>query len=199
MGKKWKLSQTFFSWAPKSLEPWNKKMLAPWKKSCDQLRQHIKKQRHYFANKGLNSQSYGFSSSHVWMWELYYTEGWVLKNWCFWTVVLEKTLESLLDSREIKPVNPKGNQPWIFIGRIDAEALILSAMWCEELTHWKRPWCWERLRAGGEGGDRGWDGWMASPTQWTWVLSKLRELVMDREAWRAVVCGVAKSRSWLSD
>ena len=84
-------------------------MLAPWKKSYDQPRQHIKKQRHYFTNKGPSSQSYGFSSSHVWMWELDYKESWALKNWCFWTVVLEKTLESPLDYKQIQPVHPKGN------------------------------------------------------------------------------------------
>ena len=106
-------------------------------------------------------QLYGFSSSHVWMWELDHKEGWALKNWCFWTVVLEKTPESPLDSKEIRPVNPKGNQPWIFNEKADAEAESSNtwATWCKELTHWKRPWCWERLRAGGEGGDRGWDGW----------------------------------------
>ena len=92
------------------------------KKSYDQPRQHIKKQRHYLANKGPSSQSYGFSSSHVWMWELDYKESWPLKNRCFWTVVLEKTLESPLDCKEIQPVHPKGNQSWIFIGRTDAEA-----------------------------------------------------------------------------
>ena len=97
-------------------------MLAPWKGSHDKPRQHIKKQRHYFAKKGLYHQSYGFSSSHVWMWELGHKEGWLLKNWCFRIVVLEKTSESPLDSREIKPVNPKINQPWIFIGRTDAKA-----------------------------------------------------------------------------
>ena len=97
-------------------------MLAPWKKTYDQPRQHIKKQRHYFTNKGLSSQSYGFSSSHVWMWELDYKESWALKNWCFWTVVLEKTLESLWDCKEFQPVHPKGNQSWIFIGMTDAEA-----------------------------------------------------------------------------
>ena len=91
----------------------------------DKRRQHIKRQRRHFANKGMYSQSYGFSSSHVWMWELDCREGWAPKNWCFWTVVLEKTLESPLDSKEIKPVNPKGNQPWIFIGKTDAEAPIL--------------------------------------------------------------------------
>ena len=104
------------------LQPWNQKMLAPWKKSYEQPRQHIKKQRHYFANKGPSSQGYGFSSGHAWMWELDYKESWAPKNWCFWTVVLEKTLESSLDCKEIKPVNPKGDQSWIFIERTDAEA-----------------------------------------------------------------------------
>ena len=98
------------------------KMLAPWKKSYDEPRQHVKKQRHHFADKGLYSQSYGISSNHVQMWELDHKEGWVLKNWCFGIVVLEKTLESPLDSKETKPVNPKGNQPWSFIGRTVAEA-----------------------------------------------------------------------------
>ena len=134
-------------------------------------RQHIKKQRHYFANKGLSSQCNGFSSSHVWC------ESWIIKkaehqrNWCFWTVVLGKTLESPLDCKETQPVHPKGNQSWLFIGKTDAEAetAILLATWWEELTHWKRPWCWEGLGAGGKDVDRGWDGWMASPTQWTWV------------------------------
>ena len=104
------------------LQPWNYKTLAPWKKSYDQPRQHIKKQRHYIANKGPSSQSYGFSSSHVWMWEVDCKERWVLKNWRFWTVVLEKTLESPLDSKEIQPVNSKCNQSWILIGSTDAEA-----------------------------------------------------------------------------
>ena len=104
------------------------------------------------------------------MWE--YKESWVPKNWCFWTVVLEKTLESPWDCKEIQPVHPKGDQSWVFIGRTDVEAET-PILWppdsLEELTHWKRPWCWERLSAGGEGNDRGWDGWMASLTQWTWV------------------------------
>ena len=91
-------------------------------KSYDKPRKHIKTQRHYFANKGLSSQSYGFSSSDVWMWELDHNEGWAPKNWCFWTEVLDKTLESPLDCKEIQPVYPKGNQSWIFIGRTDAEA-----------------------------------------------------------------------------
>ena len=144
-------------------------MLAPWKKSYDQLRQHIKKQRHYFANKGPSSQSYNFSSSHVWMWELDCKESWVPKNWCFWTVVL-KTLESPLDCKESQPVNPKENQSWIVIGRTDAcWSFNTLATWYKDLTHWKRPWCWARWKAEGEGDDRGWDGWMASLTQWTWV------------------------------
>ena len=105
------------------------------------------------------------------MWELDYKENWAQKNWCFWTVVLEKTLESPLDCKEIQPVCPKGDQSWVFTGRTDAEAET-PTLWPPdaELTHWRRPWCWERLRAGEEGDNRGWHGWMAmSPTQWTWA------------------------------
>ena len=273
-------------------------MLSLWKKGYDKPRQNIKKQGYYSARKGLSSQSYGFSSSHVWICELDYKEEWVLKNWYFGTVVLEKTLESPLDCKEIKPVNPKGNESWIFIGRTDAkaEASILwppdvknqligkdpdagkdrrqeekgmtenvtvrwhhgfngcdfepipgdsegqrnlahwspwghkeldskrlsakelmflncgvgensqeslgqqgdqtsqpkrkwilnihwedwywssntVATWYKEPARWKRPWCWERLKARGEMGNRGWDGWMASPTQWTWVWTSSR-------------------------
>ena len=97
-------------------------MFAPWKKSSDQPRQHIKTQRHYFSDKGQSSQGYGFFSGHVWMWELNYKESWALKNRCFWTVVLEMNLKSPLDCNEIKLGNCKGNHPWIFIGRTDAEA-----------------------------------------------------------------------------
>ena len=97
------------------------------------IRQHIKKQRHYFADKCPSSQSYGFFSNHIWMWELDHKEGWALKNWCFWTVMLEKTLESPLDCKEIKPVNPKGYQPWIFIGRTIAEA---SVFWPPHANSW---------------------------------------------------------------
>ena len=110
-------------------------MLSPWKKSYDPLRQHIKKQRHYFADKGVSSQSYGLSTSHVWMWELDHKESWVLKNWCFWTVVLEKTLESPLDSKEIQQVHPKGNQSWIFIGRTDAETEA-PIVWPSDVKNW---------------------------------------------------------------
>ena len=121
MGKHWKQCLTLFFGAPKSLQMVTAALI-PWKESYDQPRQHIKKHWHYFANKGLSSQSYGFSSSHVWMWELDYKESWVPKNWCFWTVVLEKTLESPLDCKEIQQVHPKGDQSWVFIGRTDVEA-----------------------------------------------------------------------------
>ena len=137
--------------------------------------QHIKKQGHYFANKGTSSQGYGFSSGHVWIWELDCKESWVQKNWCFWTVVLEKTLESPLDCKDIQPVHPKGDQSWVFIARTDVEAET-PILWPPDmkcLLIGKRPWPWERLRAGGEGDNRGWDGWMVSPIQWTcvWVNS----------------------------
>ena len=122
MGKNWKQWQTIFSWTPKSLQMVTAVMKLKdtcflGKKSYDKSRQHIKKQRHHFANISPSSQSYGFSKSHVWTWGLDHKEGWVPKNWCFWTVVLENPLDC-----KIKPVNPKGNQPWIFIGRNDAEA-----------------------------------------------------------------------------
>ena len=139
-------------------------------RSCDKPRQHIKKQRHYWADKGPSSQNYGFSSSHVRIWELNHKESWVPKNWCFWTVVLEKTLESLgLQGDATSPSKRRSVlgvhwKDWCWSWKSNT-----LATWCGELTHWKRPWCWERLRLGGEGDDRGWDGWMASLTQWTWV------------------------------
>ena len=134
-------------------------------------REHIKKQRHYFANKGgASSQSYGFSSSHVWMWELDYKESYVPKNWCFWTVVLEKSLESPLDCKEIQPVHPKGYQSWVFIGRTDAEAETWI-LWPPDanspLTE-KGPDA-GKMEGRRKGDGRGWDGWMASLTQRTWV------------------------------
>ena len=145
-------------------------MLASWKKSYNQIRQHIKKQRHYFANEGLSHQGYGFSRIHVWMCQLDYNESLVPKNWCFWTVVLEKTLESPLDCKEIQTVHPKGNQSCILMGRTDAEIKTLI-LWPPGAKNWlvgKDPeagkdWRWE------EKGMTGWDGWMASPTQWIWV------------------------------
>ena len=154
-------------------------------KSYDKPRQCIKRQRHYFSDKGPYSQSYHFPRSYLWIWELNWKESWALKNWCFQITVLEKTLESPLDSKEIKPVNPKGNQLWIFIGRTDAEAEA-PILWPPDVKSWltRKDWCWERLRAGGEGDDRGWDGWMASLAQWTWVWESLE----DSEGQGSSVC-----------
>ena len=134
--KQW---ETLYFGSPKSLQMVTAAMKS--KDTCsleekfDQPRQHIKKQRHYFANKGLSSQSYGFPSSHVWMWELNHKEGWAPKNWYFLTAVLEKTLESRLDCKEIKPVNPKGNQSWIVIGRTNAEAKT-PILWPPDAKRW---------------------------------------------------------------
>ena len=132
-----------------------------------QPRHHFKKQRHCFADKGLYSQSYVFSSSHVWM--LDYKQSWASKNWCFWTVVLENSWESLgLQGDKTSPSERKSvlNIHWKdWCWSWNSNTL---ATWRKELTHLKRSWCWERLKVG-EGDDRGWDGWMASPTWWTWV------------------------------
>ena len=140
-------------------------MLAPWRKSYDQPRQCIIKQRHHFANKGPYCQSYGFSNSHVRMWELDCKESWAQKNWCFWTVVLEKTLESPLDTREIQPVNYNGNQPWIFIERTDAEAEI-PILWPPDVKTWlvgkdlEAEKDWEQEKKGATGDEMiGWHHW----------------------------------------
>ena len=150
-------------------------MLTPWKKSYDKPRQHIKKQDITLPKKVcIVKATFFFPSSHVWMWDLDCKESQVPKNWCFWTVVLEKSLESPLDWKEIKPVHPKGNQPWIFIGRtVVAETPVL---WPPDAKYWLtgKSWYFERLKAGGEGDDRGLDGWMVSPMGWTWVGARFR-------------------------
>jgi len=150
-------------------------MLAPWKKSYNQPRQHIKKQRYYFANKSLSSQSYIFSSSYVCRWELDYKESWVLKNWCFWTVVLEKTFESPLGCKEIQPVNPKENHSWIFIGRTDAED-DTPILWLPDAKNWligkgfDAGKDWRQEEKGMTEDEMG----MALPTQWAWVWASSR-------------------------
>ena len=123
----------------------------PWKESYDQPRQHIKKHWHYFASKGPSTQGYGFSSGHVWMWELDYKESWVPKNWCFWTVVLEKTFESPLNCKEIQPVHPKGDQSWVFIGRTDVEAET-PILWPPDAESWL---IWKDSDAGRDWGQEG--------------------------------------------
>ena len=138
MGKQWKQCQTLFLGAPKSLPMVTAAIRlkdSPREKSYDQSRQHIKKQRRCFANKGPTSQGNGFSNSHVWMWVLDYKESRVLKDWCFWTMEFEKTLEGPLDCKESQPVHPKGNQSWIFIERTDAEAET-PILWPPDAKSW---------------------------------------------------------------
>ena len=161
-------------------------MLVPWKESYEKPRQCIQKQRYHFAKKGLYSRSYGLSSTHVWMWELDHKEGWVPKNWCFWTVVLEKTLESPLDFKEIKPVNSKGNQAWIFTGSTDAEAPVLGYL------TWRASSLEKTLLLGKIEGSRSGQRmrWLSSITDsMDMNLNKLWEVVKDREIWYVAVHG----------
>ena len=205
MGKQWKQCQTLF-WGLENhcrwwLQPWNNKTLTPWKKSYDHPRQHIKKQRHYFDNKDPYSQSYGFSNSHVWMWELDHKECCVPKNWCFQSVVMEKTLESPLDCKEIKSVNPEGNQPWIFIGRTDVEAEtpilcppdVKSRLFIGKDPNAGKDW---RQRRRGQQRMR----WLDSITNsMDTTLSKLWEIVKDPKALHVAFHGIIKSQTWFSN
>ena len=175
MGKQWKQWLTLFFWAPKSLQMVTATMKLKdayplGRKVMTNLDSILKNRDITLPTKVhlVKAMSCLFNS-HAWMWELDYKEGWAPKNWCFWTVVL-KILESPLDCKEIQPVRPKGDQSWVFIGRTDVESEA-PILWPPDAESWliEKTWCWERLRAGGEGDDRGRDGWMASPTQWTWV------------------------------
>ena len=173
MGKQWKQWQTFISSGSKITADGDcsheiKRRLLFGRKAMTHLDSILKSRDiHYFVNEGLSSQSYGFSSSHVWMWELDYKESWAPNNWCFWTVVLEKTLESPLDGKEIQPVHPKGDQSWVFTGRTNTEAET-PILWPPDVKNWligKDPDAEKDWRR--EKGTTGWDGWMASPIQWT--------------------------------
>ena len=171
------------------LQPWNLKMLASWKESYDKSRQCIKKQRHHFVDKGLYSQSYGLSSCHVRMWEVGHKEGWALKNWSFW-IVLENTLESPLDSREIKPVNLKGSQPWIFIVRTDAETPILwPPMWRDGSSEKAQMLGKIESRRRRRQNMRWLDGITDSMDM---NLGESWGMVRDREAWHVTVYGVTE-------
>ena len=204
MRRQWKQWETVFSWAPKSLQMVTAGMKLKdaysLEGSYDQPRQHIKKQSHYFVNKGPSSQGYGFSSGHVRMWELDCEESWVLKNWCFWTVVLEKTLESPLDCKEInqsilKEISPGCSleglmlkQKLQYFGLLMRRPDSFKKTLMLERNEGRRRSGWQRMR------------WLNGITDsMDMGLNRHRESVMDREAWLAVIHGVAKSQTWLSD
>ena len=168
-------------------------MLAPWKKSNYKPRQGFKRQRHHFSNKRLYSQSYGFSSSPVQMWELDHKEGWVPKNWCFRTVVL-KNLQIPLDCKEIKPINPKGNQSWMFIGRTDAE-VEAPILWAPGMKRQLIGTDWRQVAKGVTENEMvGWHPWLNG-----YEFEQTPEIVKEREACHATAPGVAKSRTWLNN
>ena len=176
-------------------------MLTPWKESYSHPRYHIKKQRHYFANRGPSSEDYGFSRGYVWMWELDYKESWAPNNWCFWTVLLEKTLETPLDCKDIQLDSPKGDHSLMFIGRtgVEAETLILWPPDAKSWLIWKDPFAgkFEGQRR------RGWQrmGWLEGISNSMDIsLSKVRESAMDRVAWWAAFLGSQRVRhDWVTE
>ena len=215
MGKQWKQWEALFWRAPKSLQvvisamklkdacSLEEKLWPTYYKGCNTAfyKQPITKQRHYSANKGPSSQGYGFSSSHVWMWELNHKESWALKNWFLWTVVLEKTLESPLDCKEIQIVHPKGDQSWVFIGRtnVEAETPVFWPHDAKSWLIWKDPddgKDWRQEEKGTTEDEMvGWNHWLNIDIS----LSRLWEMVKDREACYAAEYEIAKSQTQLSD
>ena len=205
MEKQWKQWQTLFSWVPKLLQMVTATMKLKDAWSLEEKlylpRQHIKKQRHYYANKDPSSQSYDFSSRHVWMWELDYKENWAPKHFAFelwyWRRLLRVPWTARRSNQSIlrKLVLNIHWKDWCWSWNSNT-----LTTWCKELTHLKRPWCWERLKVGGEGDDRGWDGWMASSTQWTWVwVNSGRWWWTGRPGVLHAVHGVSKGWTRLND